>query len=115
MSASLPVEDKPGFTPWPLARRLIPASEFSGPLGPQFGVDDEECRGRLKGDIGKCWRMTEATVDVSCKMWGPFVIGTELPRNSLQTELQRQKSATFRAFSTHHFCRGQQREKPISF
>jgi hypothetical protein len=80
LSTSFPVEEKPGFTPWPLEKRaLIPidALTFSGfkgtPLGEtktaQFGVTDPMCRGKLPGD--KCWAMDEFTVDVSSQTIKP--------------------------------------------
>ncbi|KAF2756600.1 hypothetical protein EJ05DRAFT_69860 [Pseudovirgaria hyperparasitica] len=66
LTSSLPIEEKPGFTPWPLEKRAgiaIAASIFSNPQGPQFGVPDNECRGKLFGDVGRCFRMEDVTVD----------------------------------------------------
>jgi hypothetical protein len=62
LSGSFPIDEKPGFTPW---KRALTPEFFSNPLGPTFGVPDEECRGQLLGDIGKCWKMSDVTVDVS--------------------------------------------------
>lgn len=75
LSTAFPVEDKPGFTEWPLDRRgLTPLTEiqFSGLGGnslgttakAHFGVPDPQCRGMLP--FGDCWTMDRVTVDVSC-------------------------------------------------
>ncbi|KAH8728381.1 hypothetical protein GQ44DRAFT_784073 [Phaeosphaeriaceae sp. PMI808] len=72
LSASFPVEEKPGFTPWPLEKRdLTPITElqFSGLRGTQlgiseqshFGIPDPTCRGKLPGK--GCWTMDQFTVD----------------------------------------------------
>ncbi|KAI4628669.1 hypothetical protein J4E83_003222 [Alternaria metachromatica] len=64
LSTSFPVDDRPAFTPWDLAKREIEAAIFSNPLGPQFGVPDETCRGTLEGpNTGSCWKMADVTVD----------------------------------------------------
>ncbi|PVH91997.1 hypothetical protein DM02DRAFT_544625 [Periconia macrospinosa] len=63
LSSTFPIDDTPAFTPWPLEKRLIPSEVFSNPLGPQFAVHDETCRGKLSGDIGRCFRMNDVTVD----------------------------------------------------
>ncbi|KAH7389371.1 hypothetical protein DE146DRAFT_161202 [Phaeosphaeria sp. MPI-PUGE-AT-0046c] len=75
LCSSFPVEEKPGFTTWPLEKRdLTPISElqFSGVKGVQrgtsekshFGVPDPTCRGKLPGDAGdKCWTMDQFSVD----------------------------------------------------
>ncbi|KAF1839132.1 hypothetical protein BDW02DRAFT_615487 [Decorospora gaudefroyi] len=72
LSASLPVEEKPGFTPWPVEKRaptpLTPV-QYSGLRGTQigifeksrFGIPDPTCRGKLP-KLG-CWEMDQFTVD----------------------------------------------------
>jgi hypothetical protein len=66
LSASFPVEEKPGFTPWSLAKRAeIEGAVFSGTLGAPlgvFGVKDDTCDGKM-GAPG-CWDMLDVTVDV---------------------------------------------------
>jgi hypothetical protein len=72
LSASLPFEDKPGFTPW--KRALVPLSplEYSGlkdgtQLGifekSRFGIPGPTCRNKLPGE--GCWEMDQFTVAVS--------------------------------------------------
>jgi hypothetical protein len=74
LSAALPVEENPGFTPWTLEKRdylPIDALKFSGLGGNQlgvfeaskFGVPDPYCRQNLPRE--GCWPMDEFTVDVS--------------------------------------------------
>jgi hypothetical protein len=70
ISAPFPLEEKPGFTLWPLEKRgLTPLTElqYSGlkntRLGTHFGIPDPTCRGKLPGE--RCWTMDEFTVDVS--------------------------------------------------
>jgi hypothetical protein len=69
LSASFPVEEKPGFTPWSLAKRAeIEGTVFSGTLGAPlgvFGVADDTCDGKM-GSPG-CWNMLDVTVDVRCQ------------------------------------------------
>lgn len=81
LSASFPVEEKPGFTLWPLEKRdLTPITElqFSGLKGTQlgisakshFGVPDPTCRNNLPGK--GCWTMDQFTVDVSNDTPSPY-------------------------------------------
>ncbi|KAH7070746.1 hypothetical protein BKA63DRAFT_519053 [Paraphoma chrysanthemicola] len=70
-SASFPIEERPGFTPWSQAKRAlaIPELQFSGVNGvplsifetSNFGIPDPTCRERLPGE--GCWTMDEFTVD----------------------------------------------------
>lgn len=67
LSSSLPIEERPSFTPWPLDKRgIIPEDIFSNAkFGAKFAVKDDTCRGHLPGADGKCWTMMDVTVDVS--------------------------------------------------
>jgi hypothetical protein len=66
LSASFPVEEKPGFTPWSLAKRAeIEGTVFSGTLGAPlgvFGVKDDTCDKKMGSP--ECWNMRDVTVDV---------------------------------------------------
>jgi hypothetical protein len=90
-SASLPVEDKPGFTLWKKASVSLSSLEFSGlkdgtsmrQLGifdeSHFGIPDPTCRGRLEPG-GKCWDMDQFTVAVSSQIHGSFIGGIDFYR-----------------------------------
>jgi hypothetical protein len=79
LSSPFPIEEQPGFTPWPLDERdvilrALNELEYSGVRGAQlgvsgrshFGIPDPTCRGKLPGvPEGRCWPMDHITVDVS--------------------------------------------------
>jgi hypothetical protein len=86
LSFCFPVEERPGFTLWPLEKRgLEPISEllYSGLRGTQlgiseashFGIPDPTCRNRLPGE--ECWTMDQFTVDVSNQTPRPVITGAE--------------------------------------
>jgi hypothetical protein len=83
ISASLPVEDKPGFTPWKRTIEPLDAEKFSGKLGifkkSKFDLPDPTCREKMKPDEG-CWEMDQFTVAVSSQIHGNFTDGTDFYR-----------------------------------
>jgi hypothetical protein len=124
LSASLPTEEKPGFTLWPLEKRALTpltALQFSAakgtPLGvlekSNFGIPDPTCRDRLPGE--GCWTMDEFTVDVSSQPLGPYMGNIELYRKCSMPACQRQMNAKSHVFFTLKSCQVQQRERQISF
>jgi hypothetical protein len=89
LSVSFPVEEKPGFTLWPLGKRdLTPLTElqYSGLRGTQigvfekshFGIPDPTCRNRLPQE--GCWTMDQFTVDVSSQTLRSIISDTKLYR-----------------------------------
>ncbi|EAT90565.1 hypothetical protein SNOG_02353 [Parastagonospora nodorum SN15] len=60
---SLPIEETPGFTPWPIEKRGVIAEDVfsNAQFGAKFGVQDDTCRGHLPKP--GCWTMMDATVD----------------------------------------------------
>jgi hypothetical protein len=124
LSASFPVEEKPGFTLWPLEKRdLTPVTElqYSGIRGIQlgisekshFGIPDPTCRGKLPGE--GCLTMDHFAVDVSSQVLKPFISSTEWYRKCSMPESQRQTTVQYHVFSTPNIYQVQRRDQPISF
>jgi hypothetical protein len=123
-SASFPVEEKPGFTLWPLEKRGVePLTElqYSGVRGTQlgisvashFGIPDPTCRGKMPGD--GCWTMDQFSVDVSHQTLKTFINITELCRKCSKLESQNHITDQFLVFSIPRNCQVQQKGQLISF
>jgi hypothetical protein len=124
LSASFPVEEKPGFTLWPLEKRgLEPIAElqFSGVRSTQlgiseashFGIPDATCRGKLPG-VG-CLTMDNFSVDVSHQTLKSIIKSTDSCRKCSKLESQKQTTAQFHVSSIPRNCQVQQEERLISF
>lgn len=114
LSNSLPIEEAPGFTPWPIEKRGVIAEDIfsNAQFGAKFGVGDDTCRGHLPKP--GCWNMMDATVDVSGsgKETQVSISDAKSYRNSLQIEPQRPRNARYHVYFTLLAYQVQQKERP---